>query len=98
MTNANDDEVVIVARPARCLSCGAPLRAGESARLAGQRRLACLGCPAPAAPDASAGVILAAPALLRGNDTAWLAAGILVAGAAALRSPTVRRVARTAAV
>jgi aarF domain-containing kinase len=46
----------------------------------------------------SAGLVLAAPTLLRGNDTAWLAAGVIVAGAVALRSPTVRRIARTAAV
>jgi aarF domain-containing kinase len=98
MQKPNGDGVVIVARAASCASCGAPLRAGATGRLAGGRSLVCLDCPTPATPGSAAGIVLAAPTLLRGSDAGWLAAGIVAAGAIALHSPTVRRLAQTAGV
>jgi aarF domain-containing kinase len=43
-------------------------------------------------------IALAAPAALRTSDVAWLAAGVVTAGALALRSKTVRRIAKTIGV
>ncbi len=100
MQNTSVGGLVTVARPSRCAACGAGLRAGAKARLAAPRQLRCHDCAAPEAvtPESSAAIVLVAPTLLRGNDAAWLAAGIVAAGAIALRSKTVRRLARTVGV
>src|SRR5580658_1015837 len=100
MENPNVGGLVTVARPSRCVVCGAGLRAGAKARLAASRQLRCSDCPAPeaVASESSAAIVLLAPTLLRGNDAAWLAAGVVTAGAVALRSKTVRRLARTVRV
>jgi aarF domain-containing kinase len=94
--------MVTVARPSACVTCAAPMRAGEKAFLSPSRQLECGACasatePPQTSPAASA-LVLAAPAGLRGTDVAWLAAAAVAAGAVALRSKTVRRVAQTLGV
>jgi aarF domain-containing kinase len=99
MQNDNALAAVTVARATSCVACGAPLRAGEKALLAAARRLQCRLCPAPASSASATGaLVVAAPAALRGGDVAWVTVGVIAAGAVALRSKTVRRVARTLGV
>lgn len=97
MQNDNGIGEVTVARATTCHACAAPLRAGARAYLALGRSLRCPSCGPLEVQPPSAAIILA-PALVRGNDHAWIAAGLVVAGAAALRSKTVRRLAKTLGV
>jgi aarF domain-containing kinase len=95
---------VLVARNGRCDACRLPLAPGMRAHLVAPRALRCSHCvaagvfPPRALPTPAAAMVLAGPAALRGNEAVLLAGAAIVGGALLLRSPTVRRLARTAGI